>query len=287
MAVTLFVNSVIPVGAITLYSTNGYIYTLDTNDGLAALYSVEPEVRDLNVPRSLDGNLIGSIYDYAFYKNKDIVSLNLNNAVFLKSIGEMAFANTNIKDVTIPYWVGNVTFADFQDCLLLESIILKANIQTVPAQFCNRCSSLSTVEIPESVTAIEKFAFANCPSLTYMELSPYITSIALSAFQNDENLTLGVWYGSYGYEYAKEHNIPYILLDSVLLGDANGDGSVNINDVTTIQRHLAEMETLEEICLHAADANQDGTVDIEDATTIQMYLAEYEMDYPIGEIMTQ
>ena len=76
-------------------------------------------------------------------------------------------------------------------------------------------------------------------------------------------------------------------LDEVKLGDANGDGSVNINDVTQIQRHLAELESLEGIYLHAADANQDGTLDISDATTLQMYLAKYDIPYPIGEVMTQ
>ena len=78
-----------------------------------------------------------------------------------------------------------------------------------------------------------------------------------------------------------------VLLDEVKLGDANGDGSVNINDVTQIQRHLAELESLEGIYLHAADANQDGTLDISDATTLQMYLAKYDIPYPIGEVMTQ
>lgn len=107
------------------------------------------------------------------------------------------------------------------------------------------------------------------------------------AFNGDSTLTLGVWYGTAGYDYAIVQNIPYVLLDGIKLGDVSGDGSVNINDVTTIQRYLAELETLEGIYLHAADANQDGTVDISDATIIQMYLAEYEMEYPIGEVMTQ
>ena len=120
-----------------------------------------------------------------------------------------------------------------------------------------------------------------------MDIPQSVTDINPTAFYNDTNLTLGVWFGSYGYEYAQSHNIPYILLDEVKLGDADGDDSVYINDVTAIQRYLAELETLEGIYLHAADANQDGTVDIADATSIQMYLAECEMDYPIGEIMTQ
>ena len=114
-----------------------------------------------------------------------------------------------------------------------------------------------------------------------------LNSIAANAFDSDENLTLGVWYDSYAYQYAKDNNISYVLLDGAKLGETDGDGSVNINDVTSIQRHLAELETLEGVYLHAADANQDGTVDIADATIIQMYLAEYEMKYPIGEVMTQ
>ena len=100
-------------------------------------------------------------------------------------------------------------------------------------------------------------------------------------------ITLGVWYDSYVYNFAVDNKISYILLDGVKLGDVNGDGHVNINDVTTIQRYLAELETLEGIYLHAADANQDGTLDISDATTLQMYLAEYNIPYPISEIMTQ
>ena len=272
MAITLFIVSVIPVGAITLYNANGYIYTLDTDDGLAALYSVEPEISDVNVPRSLDGNLIGSIYDYAFYKNKDIVSLNLNNAVFLRSIGEMAFANTNIKDVTIPYWVGNVTFADFQDCSLLESIIVNANIQTIPAQFCNRCNSLSSVKIPDSVTLIEKYAFANCPSLTYMELSSNVRSIASSAFNNCPNLILGVYKDSYALQYAEENEIDHIILDGPKLGDVNGDGNVDILDSTEIQKFAAEMIELTDEQFELADINDDGFVDVIDALLVQKYV---------------
>ena len=92
---------------------------------------------------------------------------------------------------------------------------------------------------------------------------------------------------SYVYDYAKNRGNQYVLLDGVKLGDADGDGSVNVSDVTTIQRYLAELETLEGIYLHAADANQDGSVDISDATALQMYIAEYALPYPIGEAITQ
>lgn len=67
-----------------------------------------------------------------------------------------------------------------------------------------------------------------------------------------------------------------------LRGDANGDGFVTINDVTALQRHLANLELLSENNLTAADIDGNG-LDITDATNIQRYLAEYENVYNVGE----
>ncbi|MBR1483542.1 MAG: dockerin type I repeat-containing protein [Ruminococcus sp.] len=71
--------------------------------------------------------------------------------------------------------------------------------------------------------------------------------------------------------------------ETCILGDANGDGEITVDDVTTIQRHVAEMQLLNGAALVAADVNSDGTVTIDDATMVQRYLAEYEVDAPIGE----
>lgn len=59
------------------------------------------------------------------------------------------------------------------------------------------------------------------------------------------------------------------------LGDANMDGYVNIQDVTAIQRHLADMETLSKTALKAADFDSSGEVEINDATEIQKFIAEF------------
>ena len=61
-----------------------------------------------------------------------------------------------------------------------------------------------------------------------------------------------------------------------------GDGHVDINDVTAIQRHLAELEHLNSDRIKAGDVTGEG-LDISDATAIQMYLAEYENTFKIGE----
>ncbi|MEE0875370.1 MAG: carbohydrate-binding domain-containing protein [Ruminococcus sp.] len=64
-----------------------------------------------------------------------------------------------------------------------------------------------------------------------------------------------------------------------LLGDADGNGIINISDVTAIQRHIAMIELLDNGNQLSADVNQDGSITISDATCIQMYLAKYTVGY--------
>ena len=64
----------------------------------------------------------------------------------------------------------------------------------------------------------------------------------------------------------------------VLIGDANSDGEVNVNDATLIQRYLAEFPVAA-IDLDAADVNRSNTVEMQDVTSIQRFLAEYIHDF--------
>ncbi|HCA05479.1 MAG TPA: hypothetical protein DEO32_06250 [Ruminococcaceae bacterium] len=59
----------------------------------------------------------------------------------------------------------------------------------------------------------------------------------------------------------------------VIIGDVNGDNTVNIKDVTDIQRWLVSAKKFNEAELDAADVNQNKEVKINDATLIQVYLA--------------
>lgn len=144
-----------------------------------------------------------------------------------------------------------------------------------------------TAVISDNVEEIGAFAFADCTALKYLELPKTVKLIGNNAFVNDSNLTLGVWYNSYAYQYAKENNINYTLLDGVKLGDVDGDGDITITDATAVQRYLAELDVLDDIHLYAADANGDGDVDISDATAIQMAVASIPTGYPIGEVITK
>ena len=55
----------------------------------------------------------------------------------------------------------------------------------------------------------------------------------------------------------------------VIKGDVNGDGALTINDVTKLQRYLAEFESFNDKQMKAADVNNDGEVSVKDITAMQ------------------
>lgn len=72
---------------------------------------------------------------------------------------------------------------------------------------------------------------------------------------------------------------------TILIGDVNNDGEVNIKDVTFLQKHLANytnddgsvlIDEEDENQFKIADFNGDRYISIRDATAIQKYIAGYK-----------
>ena len=59
--------------------------------------------------------------------------------------------------------------------------------------------------------------------------------------------------------------------DGALLGDANGDGQINLKDVLAARKYVAGIET--EIDLVASDVNKDGVVNMKDILLIRKFIA--------------
>ena len=75
--------------------------------------------------------------------------------------------------------------------------------------------------------------------------------------------------------------------DTIILGDADGNGEVDISDATIIQRHLSSASVpYPDETLMNADVDGDGVLTILDATFIQRYVAMINTSYPIGEPKT-
>ena len=72
-----------------------------------------------------------------------------------------------------------------------------------------RCSAVGTVTLPETVTDIGWFAFADNPGLMTVTLPATLTSIGYGAFDNTPSLTLITPKDSYAEAYAQSFAIPH------------------------------------------------------------------------------
>lgn len=66
---------------------------------------------------------------------------------------------------------------------------------------------------------------------------------------------------------------PLSAQPSSKLGDADLNGSVNVKDATTIQKHIAGLITLSDSALDVCDTTRDSRITVSDATAIQKFVA--------------
>ncbi|MBQ8539616.1 MAG: dockerin type I repeat-containing protein [Ruminococcus sp.] len=147
----------------------------------------------------------------------------------------------------------------------------------------------------ESITKVENFAYntdgmtiyveykdGTEETLTYSPVDYYdygddmyegfaytengITYFDTSLKSKDETSTV---YTLYTLEKSTEITVP-----NIKLGDVDGNGEINIMDVTLIQLHIASVSLLTPDELSRADTDGTGDITIMDATKIQLFIAE-------------
>ena len=128
-----------------------------------------------------------------------------------------------------------------------------------------------------SISESEKYTYGDTEY--YIGTATEVDPQTLHNLQHEEPRSDSMWWIE-GTEYHHEASDAEVHL----LGDVNGDGNVDISDVTMIQQYAAEIPLqnpgLVRLC---GDVNNDGNVDINDATEVQKYIADYDIPYPIGE----
>ena len=284
VAISLMIVSLFSASAAVYVQDGKFKYQLISDDSVSWAGYTSSTVDDVTVPRYYDGKKVIGVANFALENNSSVRTIDFMESPDLSAIGMYAFSGcSSLESVIVPDGITTVDISAFRDCSSLNTVEFYGNNNSVPVECFYNCASLENVRLSAFLNSIQSHAFVGCTSLQYLELLDTVQYIAPNAFENDDNLTLGVYYGTYSHNYAVENNIKYKLLDTVLLGDVSGDGIVNINDVTLIQSDVAEMDKIEGLSFYAADTNRDGKVDIADATVLQAYLAEYSVQFPIGE----
>ena len=259
-------------------------FSLLSNGTYAVKKLLDTNATEISIPDKFNDKAVTKILRNAFKGATKLTSVVIPNSI--NEIVEGAFSGcAALKNVTINENIAEFSYGCFNNCSSLTNLDFVTNGVLLQPYAFNGTGAESVV-LSDSLLAIPDYAFTNCPNLKYVTIPKSVIFIQPNAF-DFEDVTVRCFYDSYVYHYALEQELPYELCDGVKLGDANADGSVNINDVTAIQRHIAEMETLAGINLYVSDIDRNQTRDISDATLLQRYLAEFEVPYPVGTVLKQ
>ncbi len=93
----------------------------------------------------------------------------------------------SLKSVTITG--GNILYGAFFNCTSLTSIEISDSVTGIGNNAFSGCTGLTSIEIPDSVTSIGYNAFYGCTGLTNITIPDSVTSIGSSAFYGCTGLT--------------------------------------------------------------------------------------------------
>lgn len=230
---------------------------------------------------------VTSIGECAFAYNKNLYSVSISDSV--KNIDKSAFSNCeNLKYLKIGNSVESIGDYAFSECKNLSYVTISNSVESIGDYAFSNCKNLRDVIIVNSVKSIGEYAFFGCTNLIEITIPKQVTSIGERAFGyvfDDKNLEYVVIDGVtiYGYSgtkahgYANDNGIKFVSLGNeseLKIGDVDGDGRITIIDATFIQRHIAQLTSIDEDRLTCADTDKDGRISIVDATMIQRFIAQ-------------
>lgn len=168
----------------TYASVDGVLYSKDLKTLI--LYMPGREGSIFEIPEH-----VVRIEAYAFYGNEGIKSIVIGNSV--REIGEYAFTNALITDVTFNADMNEIPARTFQNCAKLTSISFGENVTKI-GDYALSGTGFTEFVIPEQITEIGKYSFCKMLNLKELNIPSNIKIVSEASFHGCtslETLTFG------------------------------------------------------------------------------------------------
>lgn len=263
----------------TIYAVGDWVYSAINGGAYWEIDEYKGESEDITVPRIVNDKMVVSIGSYCFLNNTTVKNVTTSSPLW--TVSEYAFLNcTSLESFECNFALKEIAVGAFSGTTALRNINLEDSVVTEIKPHSFMGSGIVSVKLPETCTKIDSYAFAQCGSLEWVTIPDSVTEIADTAFNScGEDLTIICNSNSYAAQYAQSKGIKRAMPDNPLLGDSNGDGEVDILDVSYIQKYRIGDVELNDYQMKCADVNFDGKVTIRDATLVQMKLAHMPVNF--------
>ena len=170
--------------------STGYDTWMSTDDYYLGYYDWNLDdgrvVAKFNVTDTTNPTQIG----YSSYTSSNFSAIEIDgvaqpsvvSAYTFDTLGEHTVKYT----LTDPTSIGN---SPFRNCSSLTSIDIPDSVTSIGRSAFDGCSSLTSIDIPNNVTSIGDSAFTSCSGITSIDIPSGVTSIGNYAFDSCTNLT--------------------------------------------------------------------------------------------------
>ena len=219
-----------------------------------------------------------------------------------------------LNSVIIPESVKNIGEFAFCDCKRLKSVIISEGITNIKEYTFGYCDSLLSVTLPDSLTNIDPYAFSSCDELVSVTIPGNVSNIGDGAFNDCWNLASVFFesskpaeLGSAVFGKPSDKLTIYVPADKIenyknatewdyyadiisaspssaspsdnetltyKMGDFDGDGKVDITDLSALSLYRLGDREFTEAQIKAADVTGDGNTDLADLAHFKQFLSK-------------
>jgi hypothetical protein len=176
-------NSVTSIGSFAFSSCSSLVSAVLPNSITALVSNVFDRCTSL-ASVSLPDSLL-TIGTYTFFQSTSLRSIFIPDSVV--TIGDEAFYGSGLTSINLPDSVtsmggGGSLFGAFEHCTSMLSVSIPDSITAITNYTFRGCSSLASLVLPNSSTSVGTSAFNGCSSLSTIAIPNSVTVVGLDAF---------------------------------------------------------------------------------------------------------